>query len=89
MTDLTTQIAELRALVGRMTGDWIVEADFVGTFYINDDNDTIANDLSEHDAAGIVALRNAALPIIDAQATRIAELEAEVARIQSRAGGDA
>ena len=34
------------------------------------------------DFVGIVALRNTALPIIDAQAARIAELEAEVARLR-------
>lgn len=41
---------------------------------------------NEQDAAGGVALRNIALPIIDAQAARIAELEAELSE-QARING--
>jgi hypothetical protein len=55
----------------------------IGT--IGDAFDVVRDMVEQHVAP---ALRNTALPIIDAQATRIAELEAEVARLQSRAGGD-
>jgi hypothetical protein len=84
MTD--TQIAALREIVGRMTpGKWETWIDDDGMHAVTCDSGFItclfppelgAGPGTEPDnAAGIVALRNTAMPIIDAQAARIAQLE--------------
>jgi hypothetical protein len=98
ITNLPAAVESLREIVGRMTpGEWQSgnRFGFVGVFDASErvlanthgatTNVGIEELVRQQDAtaAGIVALRNAALPIIDAQAARIAELEACVRALQS------
>lgn len=81
MTDMNERIAALREAVGKMTpGEWHVEK-----MYIRDSRhgiDYVAAMQGSNrpnwlpDAAGIVALRNNAIAIIDEQAAEIARLRA-------------
>lgn len=83
MTD--TQIAALRERVGRMTpGAW-TKSHLPQETQIYTDNFTYVGetrDLHGNDAAGIVALRNTALPIIDALEAKLIAERAENARLR-------
>ena len=98
MTDLTTQIAELREIVGRMTpgecradpmmGDCSIVAGrrliaSTGGFQSSSE---ITAPQNAANAAGIVALRNTALPIIEALTAENATLRAELDE-QARVNG--
>ena len=66
---LAPEIAALRQIVGRMTNANLCVADHGDDYYSIDiagADTTIGHMLNEADASGIVALRNTALPIIDA-----------------------
>jgi len=76
--DLAAQVAKLREIVGRMTpGEWQSNGSH---FYTADSERMLVGQCrypmgdKSNDIDGIVALRNTALPIIDAQAAEIARL---------------
>ena len=96
ITNLTAAVEGLREIVGRMTpGEWVVWTDhshFDIASDIRADGRMVAQTVShypaiKHDAAGIVALRNTALPIIDAQAAEVAALAAFKAYCHERMDG--
>lgn len=76
----------LAATVARMTDNWYVGRAFDGYFYIDDSDDTIAESLNKDDAAGIVALKNAAPALIaetQALRERVRVLEEAFSNVQT------
>ena len=73
---LAAQTAKLREIVGRMTPG--LKRDPYGSpgrYMQSGDGEVVVRTQYPNDQAGFLALRNNAMPIIDAQAARIAELE--------------
>lgn len=93
ITNLPAAIAELREIVGRMkpglwesgnydTGDGLDLQIRARGYRVAARMDCNGNPVNQAHAAGIVALRNTALPIIEAQAAEIEALKAERDRLR-------